>query len=512
MPNPYEMCLAKAGSCAEETMLTEAAVLTPFVRLILKARGVEITVGNKSAPQNRHNAVISNFEYGATDATIAKITIHDQEGSSFVKFMEDLVKDMKCLPESASAELDFGWIKTNCRDAVGIDNLYQPYHLIVNAIDCHFQDGRIIYDVELTDKMNRHAEGRSATSYGQDGFEGMTITDAIRTLLTDRERPPSVDVVSFKSIQYSTPGSGTTPGVPTLKDIIWKKHDGDPLKGPKGKWETNNLDKLNTVKGWLGGELTQNDKSFILMYIPTTPGGEIRILEDPKQSCNEVGSSNTPCLLKYVVNAGGKSPVISFNPQFRFTWSALASSGGSMGSNNVAANEDGKSTGHDCFSLSRERIPTAGVELTTTATKNSQDRSNGKEPEKDTERAQKQQLLANFTAAIDPSIKADLVIVGNPKLENSFLRGFPLGLVFINPFHLLPDPNSACGEWIAAPLCNEVLTNSRWLIDGISHSITADGKFTTTIKIWLATPGVQLEVGDPFGGKGSGGWVPPAAC
>jgi hypothetical protein len=505
MPSPYDDCLTKAGQCFPERLPEDAAVLSPFVKITLTARNVEISVGNKSAPQNNHNAVITNFEYGSTDAAIAKVTIHDQEGSSFVKFMEDLVKDMKCTSQAALALIDFGWIKLNCKDSIGVKRLREPYHLIVNAIDCNFQDGKIIYEVEFTDKMNRHAEGRNAVTYGETGGKGWYLKDAIETFLKDRNLPPSVDVVTFKKIEYSS-------GVPILSDILWKHHDSDPVKGPKGVWEANNLDKLNVVKTWLSAELSKDDKNFIIMYIPTTPGGEIRILEDPKQSCKEVGSPNSPCILKYVVNGGGTNPVISFNPQFRFTWSALASSGGGMGTGNVGTNLDGKSTGHDCVTLSRSHIKTGGVQMTNAATKNAYERGNGKEPELNTEKAQKQQLLANFTAAIDPSIKADLVIVGDPTLENALLRGFALGLVFINPFHLLPNPSSSCGEWLAAPLCNEVLTNARWIIDGISHSITSDGKFTTTIKIWLAAPGVQLDIGDPFGGKGSGGWVPPVLC
>ena len=503
MPSAQD-CLATSKTCLLKTPPSGAAVLAPYIRVKLQVSGVEITVGNKSSPQNDNHAVIKSFEFGYTERPVCRIGIHDEQGSSFVKFMEDLLKDAKCQVGGINeAEVEFGWIKTNCNNSVAVEPS-GIYCMMINHVVCNFDGGKLMYEIELTDLMDRHAEMRNANIKGGDGDQEMYLTEAITALLTEKDYPPSVNSVEF--LKLSPDGLSTTP-------ILFKDHDGDPKKGPKGKWKTSNRDKLNVVMDWLSETVSQDEKGFIVTY-DAVCGGKIIVWEDPKPVCGEdVDQRN--CIGKYIVNGGKDSRVISFNPRFKFPFVNLSSSGGAQGTKNVNSNPDyqGKNSGHDCSTLSRDRIKTGGAQVTHSAKENAQNKYSGSDADIKTMKGQNKQLVAYFDAATTEAIEADLVIIGDPSLPTPLLNKFrPIHIVFINPYHLFPQKKgSVCGDWLAAPFCNEVLTNKNWLVKGVTHQIEA-GKFTTTINVFLPAPGVHLDVGEPFGGSGSGGWSPPTPC
>jgi len=502
-------CLAKGIEstkiCMQKLPPADAHVLAPYVSLTMKLSGVVITVGNRSSPDNGNHAVIKSFEFGYTERPVARMTIHDEQGSSFVKFMEDLLKEFKCTTKEGfnQATIEFGWIKLNCQNQVALDRS-PKFLMMLRDITCQFDGGKLMYNLELTDLMDVHAEGRVDKIYGGEGDKAIHITDAITQLLTDSTIAPSVAAVEF--LKLNSKGDGTSP-------ITWADADEDPKKGPKGKFVCNNLDKLNCVMGWLSSYVTTDDKSFIISYDATYEGGKIIIWEDPKPGCNESVSLES-CIGLYIVNGGKQSPVISFNPRFKFTFVNLASSGGTAGTKFVDSEpgDQSKNPGHDCESLNRKNSAGGGAQNTTAAKPNQQDQHN-KNADQKTRKGQNKQLLAYFDAATTEPIEADLVVVGDPSLPRPLLTKFrPIHIIFINPFHLFPrGDGNACGDWLAAPFCNEVLTNKAWRVKGVTHQIS-EGKFTTTINVTLPAPGVHLNVGQPFGGSGSGGWVPPAAC
>ena len=53
-------------------------------------------------------------------AVVVRVTIHDQEGGSFVTFMEHLFKDWTCLkkgtPATVRMRIQFGWAKAGCSE------------------------------------------------------------------------------------------------------------------------------------------------------------------------------------------------------------------------------------------------------------------------------------------------------------------------------------------------------------------------------------------------------------
>ena len=77
-------------------------------------------------------------------------------------------------------------------------------------------------------------------------------------------------------------------------------------------------------------------------------------------------------------------------------------------------------------------------------------------------------------------------------------------------------PNGDCGDWIVDPVCNEILTNSRWFVRGLSHRI-GPGSYTTTIRIFLPAPHIDLggfantpAGAVPASNTGGGASAPPA--
>ena len=78
----------------------------------------------------------------------------------------------------------------------------------------------------------------------------------------------------------------------------------------------------------------------------------------------------------------------------------------------------------------------------------------------------------------------------------------------MNPFHLISSGNSS--EWLAKPACNEILTNSDWMVKSVNHQINA-GRYITTLGLFLTAPGIETPIGGSVGG-GSRGWTPKTDC
>jgi hypothetical protein len=124
-------------------------------------------------------------------------------------------------------------------------------------------------------------------------------------------------------------------------------------------------------------------------------------------------------------------------------------------------------------------------------------------------RSQQAHLKAGIPSG---GITAELRILGDPRqpfCEDGLKR--PVSIVAINPFHIQQNVNAGCGEWLAIPGCNEILSNKQWLVNGINHSIK-EGNYTTTLKLFLAAPGNQQGKNEPLGGSGSNGPTVKNTC
>jgi hypothetical protein len=111
-------------------------------------------------------------------------------------------------------------------------------------------------------------------------------------------------------------------------------------------------------------------------------------------------------------------------------------------------------------------------------------------------------------------ITADLRILGDPRAQFVYMdrwMGQSVSIVAINPFHIAGGGNGGCGDWLAKPMCNQILSNKSWKVHAVNHSIK-EGSYTTTLKLFLEAPGIQIGHDDPLGGVGSMGPTVKNTC
>jgi hypothetical protein len=471
-------------------------VLSPYVKATFFKGGTSITVGNQSSPSNDNHAVIKDFEWGFSDGHECRVTILDDKGGSFVQFMEDIVKDWKEITGGAyHMTIEFGWITASCGGGGGFDNSQTQYLFMCDNIECSFAGGRFMFVVTGTDIGPRIFEGRFEQVIGTDA-KPVPLTTAIKQMFTDDRYPPTINNIQFLR---RTDGGGTEP-------IRWK--DTGDTAGPLGKWSGDGLDKLNCARSWLRSYLTTNDKTVIPVFVnESNTSAGIIFWEDFKPKCNESRDFESSCIGTFIVNGGAKSPVIEFNPKIRWDFSYHMNTAGDMGTGKVVLNKDGKPLGlSDCASLSRASLKTSGS-TTTVPVNDNKFNAEGKDASDNTAKAVAEQLRS-WKLFTDP-IEADLVVIGDPNTvrprDAAFPGGSSMKIVFLNPYSIFSG--DGCGEWLAEPTCNPVLTNDAWLIKSVTHRI-ADGKFTTTYGIFLDTPGEDYDIGSPLGGPGANGFVP----
>lgn len=106
-------------------------------------------------------------------------------------------------------------------------------------------------------------------------------------------------------------------------------------------------------------------------------------------------------------------------------------------------------------------------------------------------------------------IYADLRIQGDPSYSSPiFDASYFVSIVYIDPFFVgsngpnLPGTTS-CDWLIRSPACNEILSNSGWKIMGVFHEIK-EGSYTTTLKLSLSIPGIDLARSFSLGGTQDG--------
>jgi len=512
-------CIETYQSSCVKKLPEPGETLAPWVQITIQnpsagaGSGGSITVGNRSFPSNPHTAVIKSFEFGKADSLSCRVVVHDEQGGSFVKFAEALLKDYKCAKPPFNMKVEWGWVKTNC-GAPASPRLSKPAYMIVGMMETNFTGGKFQYEITGTEVFSSGQEGGSEEVIGGDGDEGVYLRDAIEQYLTE-EPPPIVGKVKFcKVVRGNCVPVAFEEGEKTSENgrsASWK--------GPKGKWQCQGQDKLRTVVRWLEGWRSENKKAFVPFYNDESADGEVIFWEDPKPQCSQ-NSPDEGCVGFYLVNGGKESPVIEFNPSFKWDFAMLTNVGGNTSVQTIdPTDNNAKTKGRDeCPTLSRTGNPGAGHGMSTPQSENHDNRFGQGGTEKNRE-AQDAMFRALRPADM---IEADLVLVGDPSIHPLTHYQKPVSIAFINPFHLLGASNAAfggatdtsgigsCGEWLALPLCNPVLSNDKWQIKSITHRIEA-GKYTTTLRVYLAVPGVDLDTGQNLGGSALG-WKPPAGC
>lgn len=498
-------CLAsyssRAGGCIVR-LPEQGAVLAPWVLVTFEGSGSIISVGNRSStatdPQNV--AVIRSFEFGYSDGMTAKIVIHDQQGGSFVRFMENMVKHFVCLREANPAtvrmKIQFGWTKQGC-DIPTPTARSRCYFCLSDSVETNFTDGKFIFEITGKDLCSRMFEGGAEQLYGGQGETAIPITEAITTFMTNGP-PPNVGAVRFCKME----GGSCHPC----------EFEEGGVAGPRGSWRANGRDKLSAVMEWLRGHRTKDGKSWIPQYNSEAPNGELIFWEDRKPACRTEGDDywDANCIGTYIVNGGKFSPVIEFNPKIRWDFGRLTSVGGNLGAKNVngMGTDGSKNPGRECPTLGREENPGAGHIVQTTVTETQLD-NHGRNAEAVQRAGDDAQMRA--LKILHDNIEADLTVVGDPTIlpPSEAMWSKNISIILINPFYLTVS-SDRCGEWIATPVCNNVLSNKAWICKSIQHRIEG-GNYTTTIGVYLAAPGIDLPANSPLGGW-IGGWEPPRVC
>lgn len=503
---------SNSGTCI--TQFPESgAVLAPwvaieFVDLSFQGNGNIITVGNESssATNPKNVAVIKSFEFGYSDGVSVRITIHDQQGGAFEKFMHNLLKDWACLknggtPATVLMKIVFGWTKSGCSSP--LPRAISPcYYIMCDSVETNYTQGIFAFEITGRDQCFRMFEGSSEITVGGQGEKSEHVTDSIKELMT-KNVAPTVGKVSFKE---ALEGGGS-------KDAEFKAETAsEKKKGPRGNWIGNSRNKLEIALSWLSTCPAYDGRNWIPQFNPTEPKGELIFWVNPKRKCevkdDKYWESN--CIGTYIVNGGKFSPVIEFNPKIRWDFSSLTTIGGALsdGKVNALESEGSKNPGLDCKELSREKQAGAGQKMQTVVTPTMRDRF-GEKAAKETQISQAE--ARNTIKITFDNIEADLVIIGNPTICPPFeaIMQKNVSIIVINPFSLFSNGNGSL-EWLAQPPCNEVLTNKAWICKSITHRIEA-GTFTTTIGVMLMAPGIDLPPNSPFGGW-AGGWQPSVTC
>ena len=208
------------------------------------------------------------------------------------------------------------------------------------------------------------------------------------------------------------------------------------------------------------------------------------------------------------------SPVISFNPSFRWRQTAAMRTGAT---GNPAVTSTAISPGGLILANALALVPqvlgivkvrcaiasTPGIKRQTVpmATRSVPVSNN---PAQMTQEAVYHQIMTNMAIGV---IEATLRVQGDP---SSWLcspiagMGRCVGIVFINPYFLVggEEPNNDCPIWAAddpdnldkdfKSICNKLLTNKGWFLMGVDHQIK-DGQYTTDLRLRLVAPGGEIN-------------------
>jgi len=518
-PNTGGEYQIEVGSClacyaGKLNLPEEGNTLAPWVAITFEGSGSVITVGNDSSTGTdpKNIACIKSFEFGHSDGLTMRCVIHDEEGGSFVAFMKHLFKDYVCLkngmPAAVRLKVQFGWVKAGCSTPLPL-SASRCYYCLSDSVETNYAQGKFMFDITGKDLCHRMFEGSTDQIYGGTGDKGVPITTAIREFMT-KGCSPNVGKVDFCKMEDGQ----RKPCAFLMKG----KTGDDKFLGPKGgPWAANGQDKMKVAMRWLEGFPTEDNRGWIPQYNCEEPNGELIFWQDakplqPQDSAywdkNSIGT--------YIVNGGKRSSVIEFNPKIRWDFARLTSQGGNLGSGTINALNTPGSTqpGMTQSGLSAQNQPCAGQNTQTTPTEAQKDISNKKQQ---VNQAEGNNAAIRALKILTDNIEADLTIVGDPTLlpPSEAMWAKNVAIILINPYFIRTDADGQL-EWMAQPACNEVLSNKAWICKSITHKIEA-GNFTTTIGVFLTTPGADTENGSPLGawkssGGQCGGWIPVPQC
>jgi len=448
------------------------AVQTPFVEIGFEddTGTTIITVGNNSSfsnfidPSDQNHAVIKSFEYGKSNGTGMVVEILDEDGGDFALFMVRLNKSLCNVGKDYRLRCKFGWIIETCNGDTTLEDSGDLFFL-PREIKAVYEGGKIKFTVEGGDMMDNIAEERLNDSKGADDTP-VALKEAIKKLFA--ENHPKVPSVRFIRKENNTE-----------REWEWRPSEGGK-NGPKGVWNSSQQNSLTTARNWLNPYTTERGEGVAFNWNSESRIPELQIHSVP-ESGPDGGKIKDACEFSigtYIVNGGDCSPVISFNPNVKWTFVPNSASGGKTG---------GNKSGKTKVKVPREGCDTGGVQyhpgVSDTQLAN---RAPGETLERTTE-ANTAHELANQALENRLPIEAELKIQGQPLFVNPvLLTGAWISIIVVNPFHIKKNVlgDTACGDWLAQPVCNRVFSNKMWMVKEVHHQIK-EGSYTTSIKVFL---------------------------
>jgi hypothetical protein len=485
------MALSAAPNCASFycnclRKPIDAHTLAPFVEIrMVDDDGKFITVGNKSDGKN-NTAVIKSFSFGASNGVGAEVEIFDEEGGDFASFASKVINNLGAPVDQYQVKCKWGWIKADCNGSVSIVTS-KTHYLIIQETEVNFSNGGLLFKLNLVDNINLTFNTRTNNVYGTDSADGrLSLKEAIKALFKDAK--PAIEVVKFlRRKQTPDGGGGAIPDCANLsqdtEEIEFEAASGPD--GPKYSWQANNQNPLSAARSWVMPYLTKGkNRGVVVFWDSTAPVGTLIFMEDPFSVCNDEDAQ--ACLNSigtFVVNGGKYSPVIQFSPSIKYMFSQAAKSGAA---NDAQAAEPGQMRGPGLCDPNKDLGPQGtGKETRPIVPDHLRDNWIYGQAAQQAARANAAQQRAN--TYVD-TIEAELRIQGDPGLDDpNDLTKRTCSILVINPFHVVAQGQD-CGDWLARPPCNEVLSNRVWRIEGVSHEIK-EGSYTTTLKLRLNRPG-----------------------
>lgn len=479
--------------CNELITPIEGESLAPYVKLFFgDPNNPTITVGNESAPNFGNTAVVKSFEYGTSTGVGVTTEIMDQEGGMFHQFAEKL---QKCLAnnlfkdKNAAITAEWGWIVGNCDGTCSMISSPQVT-LNPDKMSVAYAEGKLKFTITASDPVNSSLVTRHNVIEGKSN-ERMYLKNAIEKLAeADPDRFP------VRLVQRSKDGS---------PEALKFKEGGE--NGPSQVWTASGQNKFKIIEKWLQPFVTENGKGVIMLW--DTQSNMLWIMEDPTPGCNESADSCENVIGTFVVNGGECSSVISFTNTIDWISAAAALvTGDTGGGANSGAVEERKK---ECQIQAKEVGLTQTVPLPPYLWEQTGNKNAAKVMMNSLEQQAKAKSSTKSAGGTFNAIEGELRIQGNNRKEfihaTEFATKF-ISLVIINPFNLL---GYGCGDWLARPLCQEILSSKKWQINGTNHSIR-EGSYVTTLSVRLAVPGIDLDKDAPLGGFGSGGYTPINTC
>jgi len=489
-----EPCSSNYGCSRAPKLPIDAEVVAPWVRVTISGAGKSITVGNESSKAFNNKAVIINFQYGqegAEGGATARIEIADEEGGSFNAFFEKLVDEMSKAVDKYKIVCQWGWVFSDCSGGGGrLGNESKFHHFTLVKVDVKFDKG-YIFSLECVDTMKIAQEGRIIKDFGTDD-NPMKLKDAL-TQMFDLACPPS-------KLEYRRrdPSSGV-------------KDDWDWKEDYKDAYKAQGQTPLATAQEWIRSCTTENDRGVQISWDDTLEDPTVILWEDAIPKPKQTVDCASEHIGTYIVNGGECSPVLEFNPQVKWAFSWIAASGGFSDkgtAKNLKQKDDREyEMEDDCEKESR------GGTNTIHGVSDRDIRLHGDQAAEELRKNDTKHSVANRNYQ---PITAEMRIQGDPELDNPLrMKMAHASIIVINPFFL--EEGGGCLEWVpsgtqgggalATTTCNEVFSNKKWYVFGISHDIRL-GAYTTTLKLTLTAPGSSVNAGQNMGSTDTGKQMP----